>query len=264
MRCLAIWLLLSAAAFGQTAISNLPNTTTAEPSDRTAVWMVLDDTSANQTRKINLRQLNLFTDVRKTTGAITAGGNTWSDPVLKDFVRAGQWIVVNAYTTNAEMRLITNVTVNTITVHRAFVRSHSIGSTVVIADSAERNVKWWGAKGDKTTNDSPAIQAAVDDFDTEILASRESRGNNLFFPPGEYVIGSMVRLPIITPYATSRQSISGHNATLITNSYNGPFFASRYSGTPRTGRWPAPAACIPGRGECASAPSPRRSGARAC
>jgi hypothetical protein len=50
-----------------------------------------------------------------------------------------------------------------------------------------RNVRTWGAKGDGTTDDVTAIQAAI--------AALPSGGGTLFFPPGTYKISSTLTMP---------------------------------------------------------------------
>lgn len=60
------------------------------------------------------------------------------------------------------------------------------------------NVKWFGAKGDSVTNDSPAIKAAYDYVKSMI--NTFSRNPGLYFPPGSY--------RIITPLTIDEPRIS--------------------------------------------------------
>lgn len=49
------------------------------------------------------------------------------------------------------------------------------------------NVKWWGAVGNDSTDDTAAIQAAI--------TSLASTGGTVFFPPGTYRMGSAITIP---------------------------------------------------------------------
>lgn len=49
------------------------------------------------------------------------------------------------------------------------------------------NVKWYGAQGDTDTDDTDAIQAAID--------SLEATGGTVYFPPGEYKLTSGITYP---------------------------------------------------------------------
>src|SRR5262245_56022619 len=68
------------------------------------------------------------------------------------------------------------------------------------------NVKDWGAKGDGRTDDSSAIQNAI-----------QSSGGNatVFFPPGTYLINKPINLSTSNIYLTLRGS--GSNSTKITS-----------------------------------------------
>lgn len=75
------------------------------------------------------------------------------------------------------------------------------------------NVKDYGAKGNGTTDDSAAIQAAVD--------SRGATGGVVLFPPGTYLLSTAtIDLP---PAMTGRLVLSGYGAT-IKLSTNAPRF----------------------------------------
>jgi hypothetical protein len=51
------------------------------------------------------------------------------------------------------------------------------------------NVRWFGAKGDGTTNDAPAIQSAIN-FVANNLPSSYVAGNNVILPPGQYLVNA--------------------------------------------------------------------------
>jgi hypothetical protein len=63
-------------------------------------------------------------------------------------------------------------------------------------DTGPRNVRWWGARGDDRSDDTAAIQAAVDCVEA-------AGGGTVFFPPGEYVITDSIRV------GASRVRLSG-------------------------------------------------------
>jgi len=50
------------------------------------------------------------------------------------------------------------------------------------------DVRDWGAKGDGSTNDTQAIQSALD-------AVESYGGGVLYFPPGVYLINNTIKLP---------------------------------------------------------------------
>lgn len=73
------------------------------------------------------------------------------------------------------------------------------GNEMTVASDLVVNVKSYGAKGDGTTNDAAAIQAAFD--------AVEATGGIIFFPAGTYLIGSLV-------YFYANQKVIGDNAVL--------------------------------------------------
>jgi hypothetical protein len=63
---------------------------------------------------------------------------------------------------------------------------------VMIDEPPHENVKWYGAKGDDSTNDQAAIQAACDAaYDTTLGTGRT---RNVFFPRGAYRVNSTITL----------------------------------------------------------------------
>lgn len=67
------------------------------------------------------------------------------------------------------------------------------------------NVKWWGAKGDSATDDSIAVQAAIDTINA-------LGGGTLFFPPGNYVFQN-VRLRQNVRILGAGRGVNGFSAS---------------------------------------------------
>lgn len=89
------------------------------------------------------------------------------------------------------------------------------------------NVRWFGAKGDNSANDTAAIQAAVDAcFGTAASpnATNSSFSNKrLFFPEGHYLINSPI---VLTKVHGGHISGAGRFATRIVNSAGGKVFTT--------------------------------------
>jgi len=74
-------------------------------------------------------------------------------------------------------------------------------SILSIPYSGEVNVKWFGAVGDGTTDDTAAIQAAIDSLGTytwkgsAAATEAQATGGLVFFPSGKYKISSTIWLP---------------------------------------------------------------------
>lgn len=84
------------------------------------------------------------------------------------------------------------------------------------------SVKDFGAVGDGITDDTAAIQAAID-----------ANEGGIYFPPGTYLIGSTINFPIRSVYATNQSWVTGQNA-VIQAGFNGPLFAGSLSPYQRT------------------------------
>jgi len=101
------------------------------------------------------------------------------------------------------------------------------------------NVQERGVLGDGRTDDTAAIQAAID--------SVKDGGGEVYFPPGEYLVSAPIRL-----YARSIYRGAGAGATAIMTPTSGPGFAVFAVATPR--------ACEGGRGGCDAPVGGRRRG----
>lgn len=55
--------------------------------------------------------------------------------------------------------------------------------------SGPPNVRWFGAKGDGITNDTPAFQKAIDTFQ---IGGAVGNGTTIFIPPGKYLLANLI------------------------------------------------------------------------
>ncbi|MCX6924524.1 MAG: glycosyl hydrolase family 28-related protein, partial [Verrucomicrobia bacterium] len=81
----------------------------------------------------------------------------------------------------------------------------------------QSNVRWWGAKGDRLTDDTAAIQAAFD-------AITNSGGGTIYFPPGTYALTALQFGNVVPPDARTNGWIikgAGSQATTLRITTNG-------------------------------------------
>ncbi len=76
------------------------------------------------------------------------------------------------------------------------------------------NVKWFGAKGDGSTNDAPAIQAAIDWAKAQLSANGGNIKVNVHFPSGSYVINTTLNATSANGIWLTGQSSRYENTTL--------------------------------------------------
>jgi hypothetical protein len=74
----------------------------------------------------------------------------------------------------------------------------------------------FGAKGDGTTDDTAAIQAAINSFGTT--------GGAIYFPPGTYKVTATLTSPQVFPDEAETLLFGAGGATTITSTHNGPVF----------------------------------------
>jgi Pectate lyase superfamily protein len=104
----------------------------------------------------------------------------------------------------------------------------------------EVSVRDRGATGDGRTDDTHAIQSAIDAIAT--------RGGEIYFPPGTYLVSAPIKL-----HAQSIYRGAGAGATALVTPTSGPGFAVFQVATPRT--------CRAGNGPCDGAIGSNRRGA---
>ena len=85
-------------------------------------------------------------------------------------------------------------------------------------DSGSVNVRWFGARGNGTTDDTIAIQAAIN------CAGRQGNdgngGGTVYFPPGDYILGDTLKI----------SQALGHRAVCLRGATSGPQHGG-YTGT---------------------------------
>lgn len=129
------------------------------------------------------RQLDWTGQEAFTTADLSASATTVYLNNVPNTPATSMWMVVDAYTSNAELRRITSKTANSIVVTPGLTYTHSAGATVLLLDTAFINVKWFGAVGDGTTNDSPAFQRALDQ---RLNYAGRNYGLTIFVPSATY------------------------------------------------------------------------------
>lgn len=136
-------------------------------------------------------------------GSMTLGANAAATAVSITLTAAPHalaqqttWICLDPFTVQAEIREVTSVVNTTVNLASALVYAHSTNDPLVWMASPVWDVKLFGATGDGSTDDSAAIQAAIDDTD----------GGMVYIPRGKYVIGTTLD---IQPAADQRIILQG-------------------------------------------------------
>jgi len=161
---------------GQTisgATSTTPATTDYIPLARPG------DTTARYTTVGNLNSTPLQGNFLSSDAASSATSITTS-AAPKGVVANATWVVIDPYTSQCEIRKVTAVSGSTFTV-AALTYSHSANDGVIFTDQPWANVKWFGAKGDNSTDDQAFLNAALDQM--------ESIGGGVVYAPyGIYLV----------------------------------------------------------------------------
>lgn len=106
------------------------------------------------------------------------------------------WAVFLTYDTNTEVRKITGVSNSPdgvdITWSGGLTYAHAAGDAVMFIDKPVLNVKWWGATGDGSTDDSTAINRCIAQAEAATGETHYATGlaAQVDFPAGQYAIGS--------------------------------------------------------------------------
>jgi len=166
-------------------------------------YVLVDD--ANTTKRVTLSNIAALQGATSMATALAAAPSAGATSVSVDAVPAGltlnkAWAIIDPWTVQAELRAITGITGTTLTV-AALGFSHAADDVVLITTEPTLNVRWFGAVGDNSTNDAPAIQAAVDQM---------SDGMSLVFVAGTYRITTK-----ITVDAKSDIRLIGQGGTIV-------------------------------------------------
>lgn len=121
----------------------------------------------------------LASDVSATDSEVTVNSlpNTFS---------LDQYIVIDPFTVEAEARRITSIDGYNLGFNQGLVYDHSAGDSVMFLDGETViNAKWYGARGDGTTDDRPALRAAL--ADTKLSGSKR-----MYIPAGTYLLSNIM------------------------------------------------------------------------
>jgi hypothetical protein len=145
---------------------------------------------------------------------------------IREFTQFADYTALRAYTGTARSAYVTGFDTSATTspsgIAGAFTRDDSDttsadnGGTIIVDSNNTRwkrqydgpvNVEWFGARGDGVTDDTAAIQAAVD----------AGEGGTLYFPPGTYLISAgTAAAAIAIPAAGIRLLGAGKYASTLT------------------------------------------------
>lgn len=118
-----------------------------------------------------------FPGAARVSGVVSPAATSITFRQASD-VKIGMWVALSPFTTNCELRRIDGFGGRTATVV-ALQNSHAADSFVLLFDQQpEFNVKWYGAAGDDSTDDSAAIEKAIADV--------PASGGKVYFPAGTY------------------------------------------------------------------------------
>lgn len=76
-------------------------------------------------------------------------------------VAAQAWVIVGVYTSSAELRKVSSVVSSTLTLTSALSNAHSANDLVMVVTGGSVSTPQWACKGDGSTDDHDALQAAI-------------------------------------------------------------------------------------------------------
>ncbi len=145
-------------------LADFTEATSAEATDRFYLTRAPHATGFDRRITLDAAGLSPLRVYREETlDAATIATATTIDTVNASTVRVGDWVCVDAYTTGAEVRRVTGVSTNTLTLHAQLNNAHDAGDTVVKLPGGFWDVRYFGAAVDGSTDDTAAWNAAVDD-----------------------------------------------------------------------------------------------------
>jgi hypothetical protein len=123
--------------------------------------------------------------VSLAANAIAAATAVTLTNVLNGMGNATHWIVIDPYTVECEVRRAGTVSGNIVTFTTPLAYTHSENDPVLLVDKPALNVKWFGAKGDGSTNDDTPLTRVIEAC---------SDGDTIYCPSGTYVITATLEI----------------------------------------------------------------------
>lgn len=169
-----------------TRISAATTVTTPAITDELPVAQSGSSTATN----INTAQIVGFAGIGYLSAAPSATDTTIDVKSMPSGVVANAvWAVIDPYTSECEIRKVTGISTLALTV-AALTYAHAVDDPVIFVNSPVVNVKWFGARGDGTTEDATAIQRALN----QNLSGATNRGTIYYFPQGIYKVSTSLDL----------------------------------------------------------------------
>lgn len=117
------------------------------------------------------------------SAAASSGASTVTILTQPSWVRAGQRVIIDPYTSICEAAIIQSVSGSTVTLTATLANNHANGTAVFAPSSGLMNVEWWGARGDGTSGQEVPINAAL--VAARVLGSGSINGG-IYLPRGNY------------------------------------------------------------------------------
>jgi hypothetical protein len=121
-----------------------------------------------------------------TANVAASGTSIAVNRLQTGLIAGGFWVIIDPWTVQCEIRKVTAVSGNTLTV-AALTYAHSADDAVIYTTQPDCNVKYWGALGDNSHDDSAEIQAAID------AAIDMGNPARVVFPPGNYKVTTSLK-----------------------------------------------------------------------
>lgn len=125
------------------------------------------------------------------SAAATSGGSTVTIAVQPSWVRAGQRIIIDPYTSICEAAIISSVSGTTVTLSAVLASNHTLGTVVLAPQDRFLNVEWWGANNGASGQQVP-INAAATAAGT--VGSGAIYGG-IYLPRGDYSTSDQILIP---------------------------------------------------------------------
>lgn len=122
----------------------------------------------------------------KLNGAVTAGTATLTVQADPSAASSGaRFVVIDPWTVECEIKRVSSISGSTITLSTNLAYNHASGDTVFYSSLARFDVTLFGAKGNDSTDDTAAIQAAITGA---IAISTSTDDAEVWIPQGTYKI----------------------------------------------------------------------------